>query len=102
VSSNFKKRTDGNHAEIRDFLRGHLAELGLTMVIDTHALGDGFPDLVLVLDNGRVLLVELKTKPIPQRMIDEVEFMIKLVSPAYRMAKDEQALIAAIHELREV
>ena len=34
-------KTDGNHAEIRDGLRA----IGV-FVIDTHMLGDGFPDLV--------------------------------------------------------
>lgn len=48
------RRTDANHADIRDALRGVGA-----YVVDTSAVGDGYPDLTVGW-RGRWLLVEVK------------------------------------------
>ena len=48
-------KTDGPHAEIRDGLRA----LGV-FVIDTHRLGNGFPDLVAWSPVARWQLLEVK------------------------------------------
>lgn len=75
------KRVDSNHADIRTKLR----KAGFT-VHDTSRLGEGFPDLVVVLENGRVaLLFEIKTEDGGQFKPDEVSFMLKMVQPAYRV-----------------
>jgi hypothetical protein len=50
------KRTDLLHAEIRDGLR----QAGY-WVWDTHELGDGFPDL-MVIDSVGIALLEVKSK----------------------------------------
>lgn len=48
-------RVDGNHGEIRDGLRR------VTVVEDTHGLGDGFPDLVARhVRTGAPVLLEVK------------------------------------------
>lgn len=49
------KRTDANHAEIRTSLRN----LGY-QVIDTHEVGRGFPDLLVVSRNRTIVLLEVK------------------------------------------
>jgi Holliday junction resolvase len=51
------KRVDSTHAAIRDALR---ATYGKDAVLDTHAMGDDFPDLVLGA-GGLTLLIECKT-----------------------------------------
>ena len=79
-------RTDENHAAIRDALR----EVGC-IVQDTHALG-GFCDLVVVTPGGRVLLLEVKS-PGGTFTPDEVELILRLVNPCYRVAVSvEQAI----------
>lgn len=75
------KRVDGNHADIRKSLRA----AGF-VVHDTARLGEGFPDMVVVLENGRVaLLFEIKTEDGGKFKPDEIAFMLKMVQPAYRV-----------------
>jgi hypothetical protein len=50
------KRTDGNHAEIRDALR----KCGY-QVLDMHETGKGFPDLLVVSRRQTIVLLEVKT-----------------------------------------
>lgn len=50
------KKIDANQPEIVDALR----KAGYT-VIDTHALGNGFPDLLAVTHNGVNVLIEVKS-----------------------------------------
>ena len=52
----YARRTDKHHQEIRDSLREVLP-----WVIDTHDLGDGFPDLLVFTRGGRFFLIEIKT-----------------------------------------
>lgn len=49
------KRTDGNHAEIRDAMRKAGAE-----VEDLSGSGKGLPDTLVYTADGRLLLVEIK------------------------------------------
>ena len=49
------KRTDGNHAEIRDAMRAAGAE-----VEDLSGSGKGMPDTLVYTADGRLLLVEIK------------------------------------------
>jgi hypothetical protein len=49
------KRTDGNHAEIRDAMRAAGAE-----VEDMSGSGRGMPDTLVYTTDGRLLLVEIK------------------------------------------
>jgi len=51
---NYARRTDTTHAPIRDALR----RIGAT-VLDTHAMGEGFPDLVVGY-RKRTTLIECK------------------------------------------
>ena len=100
----YKRRTDSTHAPIRDHLRDRASELGLQAVIDTHGLGDGFPDIVVVLVNGTlVLFFEVKGERIrPTDLVAEVKFMLKLVSPAYRIVKTPENAVLAIIELADL
>ena len=54
--SQYARRVDRNHAEIRDAIR----KAGY-YTFDTHALGCGFPDLLAVNKRGRVVLFEVKS-----------------------------------------
>jgi hypothetical protein len=82
-----KARTDGNHKDIMTALR----KAGYK-VISTHQAGSGFPDLVVIGKTGKVaILMEDKTRE--SMTPDEVEFILKLVDPVYRMAfSPEQAV----------
>jgi len=51
----FARRTDGNHAEIRDAMR----QAGAT-VEDLSGSGKGMPDTLVYTADGRLLLVEIK------------------------------------------
>jgi len=51
----YARRTDNTHAPIREALR----QVGAT-VLDTHTLGEGFPDLVVGYRH-RTFLIECKT-----------------------------------------
>jgi hypothetical protein len=51
------RRVDANHSEIRDALR----KVGY-FVYSTAALGDGFPDLLVVDHERRVMLMEVKSR----------------------------------------
>jgi hypothetical protein len=73
---------DINHKAVMDAFKAAGA-----VVTDTAALGNGFPDLVVVKPDGQVLLVEVKT---PENMragkiAREVEFMISHVMGSYRL-----------------
>ena len=49
------RRTDANHAEIRDSLRACGYQ-----VIDLSAVGHGIPDLLVVSKTGQIVLIEVK------------------------------------------
>lgn len=74
------RRTDGNHAAIRDELR----RLGLS-VTDTSHVGGGFPDLVVSL-GLEVVFVEIKDpkQPPSKRVLTEKEqAFFDLHEPSY-------------------
>lgn len=80
------RRTDNNHAEIRDGLRA----AGWT-VEDTSAFGHGFPDLLVGID-GTFVLFEVKSKggELNER---ELRFHAKFCeSPIYVVYTLEEAL----------
>ena len=87
------RRTDTNHAEIRDALRG----LGYR-VVDTSRMGTGFPDLIAIMPDGRVVMIEIK-RPGGGFTSDEVEFIVSLANPAYRVAYDVDAAVMAIRSM---
>ena len=88
------KRTDGNHAEIRDALR----KAGF-VVADTHTMGYGFPDLT-VRAGCHVLLFEVK---MPGERLNETEktfhtawdgagvYVVNTAEQAIRIAEGWQA-----------
>lgn len=72
--------------------------LGCT-VIKTASVGDGFPDLVVVLPDGQVVLVEIKTPGYPECKPDQLILMLKLVSPAYRIWMTPEQAIQSVQKL---
>ncbi len=87
--------TDLAHKDIRQALR----QAGFT-VVDTASQGDGFPDLVCISQDGRVCLMEVKTLENMRagKIVKEVEFMLKLVNPVYRMASSVEQAIEIMYE----
>ena len=74
-------KVDLSHKEIVKGLR----QIG-RRVFDTSALGDGFPDMVVPLRNGRVaLLFEIKNESGGKVTREECTFMMQIVEPVYRM-----------------
>lgn len=74
---------DKNHNLIKTRLREHPR---VRCVFDTAALGDGYPDLTVVLMTGRVLLVEIKSEESiggAVKIKRELDVMISLVSDVY-------------------
>lgn len=88
----YAKATDSNHAQIRDQLR----KLGV-WVWDTHALGNGFPDL-LACARGRFVLLELKdpSQPPSKRRLTKAEqaFYLGCPGPIKLVMTVTQALVA--------
>lgn len=80
------KRTDNNHAEIRDALR----EVG-AFVSDTHELGGGFPDLVVVRPDGYIFFVEVKSRG-GRLTDDERTFAAKCPAHVHIVYSKEDAL----------
>ena len=91
------KRTDGNHAEIRDAMRAAGAE-----VEDLSGSGKGMPDTLVYTSDGRLLLVEIKmpkgtlTAPqvrfharFPVHIVRTVEAALELVADPNRDSHDE-------------
>jgi Holliday junction resolvase len=74
-------KVDLSHKEIVKGLR----QIG-RRVFDTSAHGDGFPDMVVPLRNGRVaLLFEIKNESGGKVTKEECTFMMQIVEPLYRM-----------------
>ena len=81
-----RHRKDNNHAAIQEALE----KCGLKC-INTSQFGSGYPDLVAIREDGRVLLVECKGDDTPMTGA-EVLFVMQLVNPCYRIFYDaEQA-----------
>ena len=91
------KRTDGNHAEIRDAMRAAGAE-----VEDLSGSGKGMPDTLVYTSDGRLLLVEIKmpkgtlTAPqvrfharFPVHIVRTVEAALELVTDPHHDSHDE-------------
>lgn len=91
------KRTDGNHADIRDAMREAGAE-----VEDMSGSGKGMPDTLVYTPDGRLLLVEIKmpkgtlTGPqvrfharFPVHIVRTVEAALELVADPDHDSHDE-------------
>lgn len=90
-------KVDLSHKEIVKGLR----QIG-RRVFDTSAHGQGFPDVVIPLRNGRVaLLFEIKNESGGKVTKDECTFMMQVVDPVYRMV-DSMEQINAILEAVEM
>ena len=87
-------RTDANHVPIKNALR----QAGFT-VIDCAKYGDGFPDLVVITRSGRAVLVEVKTETGAQVKKAQLNFMLQLVEPVYRIVTGEEQAIEVIQEM---
>lgn len=80
------KRTDLNHAEIRDALRAIGA-----FVADTHELGHGFPDLLVVRPDRAMFLVEVKS-PGGELTADEKHFAAACPATVHVVRSAEEAI----------
>ena len=92
----YAKRTDANHAEIRDELR----KAGYT-VIDTSHIGNGYPDLTVIIGCKLPILLEVKDPSKPkssQSLTDkELEFFELFMPICYVVTSIETALVAIAH-----
>jgi hypothetical protein len=81
------KRSDSNQQAIMDALRA----VGCG-VYDTHAIGHGFPDLVVATPEGRVIMIEVKSSVSAKYTPDEVNFQRDCPAIVYRIITPEQAV----------
>ena len=82
------KRTDGNHAEIRDAMRAAGAE-----VEDLSGSGKGMPDTLVYTSDGRLLLVEIKMLK-GTLTAAQVRFHARFPVHIVRSVEDALALVA--------
>lgn len=79
-------KVDANQGEIVEAIRA-----AGYYVCDTHALGNGFPDLLCVNKHGQVILFEIKT-PSGRLTHDELKFHHEFRGPLYIVRSAEMAL----------
>lgn len=84
------KRTDANHAEIRDAMRAAGAE-----VEDLSGCGKGMPDTLVLTPDGRLLLVEIKTAT-GKLTAPQVKFHARFPVAVVRSAEDAVKLIRPV------
>jgi len=82
------KKTDGNHAAIRDAMRAAGAE-----VEDLSGSGRGMPDTLVYTADGRLLLVEIKM-PKGTLTAPQVRFHARFPVHIVRTVEDAIALVA--------
>ena len=82
------KRTDANHAEIRDAMRKAGAE-----VEDLSGSGRGMPDTLVYTADGRLLLVEIKM-PKGTLTAPQVRFHARFPVHIVRSVEESLALVA--------
>lgn len=87
-------KVDASQASIVSALRA----IGC-IVIDTHDKGQGYPDLNVITPDGHVLLVECKTPGNVRFTEAEMEFIFKLVHPAYRVFTTPEQAIETIRKM---
>ena len=85
-------RVDSNQAQIVRALR----DVGIHVFV-TSGVGDGFPDLVAVRRDGRVILLEVKTET-GHLQPDQVRVMMSLVNPAYRIYTTVEDAVCGVIE----
>ena len=84
----YAKRTDGNHAEIRNAMRKAGAE-----VEDLSGSGRGMPDTLVYTPDGRLLLVEIKM-PKGTLTAPQVRFHARFPVHIVRSVGEALALVA--------
>jgi len=87
----YAKRTDKNHAEIRDAMRDAGCE-----VEDMSGAGGGFPDTVVRTPDDRQLLVEIKT-PTGKLTPAQVKFHARFRRHIVRSVEDALGIIKNVH-----
>lgn len=94
--SRHNAKKDNNHREIAEALR-----VAGNTVVDTSKFGDGFPDLVVIKPDSTVVLVEIKNLDTGAGFTKaEVEFIVRLASPAYRVVLTAENAVDTIAALR--
>ena len=84
----YAKKTDRNHAEIRDGLR----QVGYT-VVDTSRFGEGFPDLIVInKECSMVFLTEVKDGDVGFTK-GEVKFYMNFVMPDIRIVTSLEQML---------
>jgi|WetSurMetagenome_2_1015567.scaffolds.fasta_scaffold383361_2 hypothetical protein len=81
------KRTDSNQQAIMDALRA--CGCGC---YDTHSVSHGFPDLIVALPSGKVIMVEVKSSVSAKYTPDETQFAQECPAIVYRIITPEQAV----------
>ncbi len=89
----YAAKKDTSHNEIAQAAKS----LGCK-VKDTSKFGDGFPDMVIILPNGKVMLVEAKTEGKIDFSQDELRFVIDLVQPCYRVLTNAEGVVKMVQE----
>lgn len=92
--TNYRKRVDANHGEIKS-----VAKAAGYFVADTARMGEGFPDLVIANHAGRVALLFENKTPVTPMKPGEVEFILKLVSPVYRIVMTGEQVVKIMSEV---
>jgi Holliday junction resolvase len=88
-------KTDNSQAEIVETLRRLRC-----VVVDTSGHGEGFPDLVVIYPDGRVLLVECKSLGGVRFTRPELRFMISVVPESCRVLMDAEQAVCFVESLR--
>ena len=83
------KRTDGNHAAIRDAMR----EAGAT-VEDLSGSGKGMPDTLVFTPDGRLLLVEIK---MPKGTLTAAQVRFHARFPVHIVRTTEEAVALIVN-----
>jgi Holliday junction resolvase len=93
--THYPRKRDANDKDIAKELRARGYR-----VFDTASFGDGFPDKVVMLKNGRVaLLFEIKPETGGKVTKDECKFMMQIVEPVYRMIDNAEQADAVLQSV---
>ena len=85
----YAKRTDANHAEIRDALR----QMGFS-VRDTSGIGNGYPDLTVTARAGRKVFLEIKVPGEERRLTAKEREWQAILSPDYHVVTTVEEAMA--------
>ena len=88
-------RLDSNHRAVKIELRARGYR-----VFDCASMGQGFPDLVVALKNGRVaMLFEIKPETGGEVTKAECQFMMQIVENVYRMTSSAEQIDEILKEV---